>query len=61
MRDGKINVDQWDDDFLQFQRDIFTILAQREEPVDYPFLLALREAFARRVNWRIQYCHVCCG
>jgi len=56
VRDGKINVDQWDDDFLQFQRDIFTILAQREEPVDYPFLLALRETFAQRVNWRIQYC-----
>lgn len=56
VRDGKINVDQWDEDFSRFQKQIFSVLEEREYPVDIAFLVSLRDLFANCVNWRIQYC-----
>lgn len=56
VRDGKIDIDQWDEDFLEFQKKFFTALSRREIPVDFDFLYELREAFARKINWNIDYC-----
>lgn len=56
VRDGKIYVDQWDEDFLEFQKSFFAVLSKRETPVDFDFLYELREAFADRINWKIDYC-----
>lgn len=55
VRDGKIRIDQWDEDFLAFQRSFFSMLSQRETPVDLPFLQELRDSFASQINWEIEY------
>lgn len=55
VRDGKIHIDEWNEDFFQFQKAIFAVLEAREEPVDYAFLQNLRELFAKRINWNIEY------
>lgn len=56
VRDGKINMDHWEDDFLQFQKEIFAYLDNHKEPFDYEGFLNLRNLFAEKINWKIAFC-----
>lgn len=56
VRDGKIIIDQWDDDFHAFESDAFLRLYDHNEACGYDFLLGLRDWFAGRMNWNIEYC-----
>lgn len=56
VRDGKIYIDHWDEDFFQFQKQLFAAIEEREGPVDLQYLRALRDLFASRINWKIDYC-----
>ena len=56
VRDGKINIDHWDDDFLAFERGALLRLCDKNTPLDYTFLLGLRDWFAKHMNWNMTYC-----
>ncbi len=56
VRDGKIIIDHWEDDFLQFQKEIFEYLSAYKEPHSYHSLCEFRDFFAKRINWKIEYC-----
>jgi len=54
--DGKITTDQWDADFGAFESGGFFRLRDHGEALDYDFLLGLRDWFAKKMNWGINYC-----
>jgi predicted nucleic acid-binding Zn-ribbon protein len=56
VRDGKIIIDQWDDDFRKFETDIFLRLNDHAESLNYDFLLDLREWIGHNINWNVAYC-----
>ena len=55
VRDGKIVMEQWDDDFHRCETGGFLRLRDHGEPLDYCFLLGLRDWFAQHMNWEIAY------
>jgi len=55
VREGKIILDHWDEDFYSFQKEIIDILNTRKEPFDYAFLCYVRDCFAQLMNWKIDY------
>lgn len=57
VRDGKIIMDKWEDDFFQFEKDAFLQLKERKTEIDYDFLLSLRDWFASNMNWKLPYCN----
>jgi len=56
VRDGKIKIDHWDDDFFSFQKNALLFLEEREAPVDLAFLKAFRDFLADQMNWAVDYC-----
>lgn len=56
VREGKIIIDHWDDDFHSFEKRIFTRLLDHDGPLDYAFLSDLRDGFSKGINWDIAYC-----
>ncbi|MDR1573413.1 MAG: hypothetical protein LBS24_03830, partial [Clostridiales Family XIII bacterium] len=56
VRDGKITIDSWDEDFHAFESDVFLRLYNRCEAFDYDFLCELRDELAKLMNWSVAYC-----
>lgn len=56
VRDGKIRIDHWDEDFFFFQKDAISWLEERKTPVDYHFLCEFRDRLASQMNWTVDYC-----
>lgn len=57
VREGKIIIDQWDDDFHAFETCAFLRLRNHKEAFDYDFLIGLRDWFTNYINWNIEYCN----
>ncbi len=55
VRDGKINMDQWDDDFFSFQKETVAYLTRFNTPVNYNLLCEFRDWLARQMNWMVDY------
>lgn len=58
VRDGKINMDQWDDDFFSFQKEALAYLSHFNTPVSYELLCEFRDWLAQQMNWMVNYSEI---
>lgn len=55
VNDGGIAIDQWENDFKEFEFKLFQYLNDNNEPCTYNFLEASRNYFASQINWDIAF------
>lgn len=56
VRDGKINIDHWDEDFNSFEKGAYTFLYNnKDEKMSFDLLFGMREWLAVNMNWNIDY------
>ncbi|GAB6107728.1 DEAD/DEAH box helicase [Fusibacter bizertensis] len=55
VKENKIDLDNWDEDFHRFQTALTTALLNQKENVNFEYLLDIRNLFSESINWDIEF------
>ncbi len=55
IKEGKINLDYWEEDFKHYQIALLTTLNNQKSKIDYEFLESFKREITESINWDIEF------